>query len=495
MNGPGHTMTDIISGISSLFYHRVGEPLLFSSGLFWVMFIGFILVYAVVQQRKVQMMLYVAVFSLFFYYLCNGVACLLLLFTALADWILAQRIHRSKKNKTKKLYLILSIAFSAGLLVYFKYSNLLIHTWNGLFSGNVQPIDLFLPVGISFYTFQTISYVVDVYKGKTEPARSFLQYIFYLSFFPLILAGPIMRAGKFFPQIQDGKRVTKAMIYGGLWLVIIGIVKKAILADYIAQYNNWVFDAPLHYSGFEGVMAILGYTAQIYCDFSGYSDMSIGLASIMGFDLGENFNFPYQARNLSDFWRRWHISLSTWMRDYIYIPLGGNRGSKWRVYPNIMITMLIAGLWHGASWMFVIWGVGHGMGLIIQKVNKPWLDRLPDHFMVRFCSWLLTFVFVALLWVVFRSESLGQSVSLFTHIWADFDITYALPFLKARATWCVCIALIFLWHVIHVQAYEQMKTCFIRLPWIVKVLILLTVVQLVIQYQTNSVQPFIYFRF
>jgi len=491
----GYTVTDILNGFSSLFHHRVGEPLLFSSGLFWVMFIGFILIYAVVQQRKVQMMLYVAAFSLFFYYLSNGIACLLLLFTALVDWILAQRIYEAEERRTKRIYLTLSIVLSVGLLIYFKYSNFLIHTWNGLFSGNLQPLDILLPVGISFYTFQTISYVVDVYKGKIEPTTSFLQYVFYLSFFPLILAGPIMRAGKFFPQIQDGKQITKTMIYGGLWLVIIGILKKAVLADYIAQYNNWVFDAPLTYSGFEGVMAILGYTAQIYCDFSGYSDMSIGLASIMGFDLGKNFDFPYQARNLSDFWRRWHISLSTWMRDYIYIPLGGNRAGKWRVYLNNMITMLIAGLWHGASWMFVIWGAGHGIGLIIQKMCKPWLDKLPDHFMVRFCSWLLTFTFVATLWVFFRSESMEHSISLLTHIWADFDPSYALPFLKARTTWCAFITLIFLWHAINARAYEQIKVGFIRMPWIAKMLILLIVVQLVLQFQTDSVQPFIYFRF
>ena len=488
-------MNDIWSGLKSLLAHHIGEPLLFSSGTFWVMFIVFILLYAVVQQRKIQMMLYVTVFSLFFYYLCNGMACLLLLFTAIADWLLAQRIAQATEKKQKKIYLTLSICLSAGILVYLKYSNFLIDTWNNLFSENFQLLHLFLPVGISFYTFQSISYVVDVYKGKVEPTKSFLQYIFYLSFFPLILAGPIMRAGNFFPQIQEGKKITKAMIYGGLWLVILGIMKKAILADYIAEYNSWVFDAPLQYSGFEGAMAVLGYAAQIYCDFSGYSDMSIGMASIMGFNLGENFNFPYQARNLSDFWRRWHISLSTWMRDYIYIPLGGNRCSAWRSYLNNMLTMLIAGLWHGASWMFVIWGAGHGLGLIIQKVNKPWLDNLPDNHLVRFCSWLLTFLFVTILWVFFRSSSMEQGIALLTRIGTDFDIAYAIPFLKARSTWCFFIVLIFLWHTINNRAYERIKEIFIHLPWWVKVLVFMIVIQLVIQYQTDSVQPFIYFKF
>lgn len=490
-----YTITDIFTGLSALLSHRVGEPLLFSSGLFWVMFIVFILVYACVQQRKVQMMLYVTLFSLFFYYLCNGVALSLLLFTALIDWLIARCIYQEKHKPYKRLYVLLSLTLSLGILVCFKYSNLLIDTWNTLFTTHFRLVNLLLPVGISFYTFQSISYVIDVYRGKVEPATSFLQYLFYLSFFPLVLAGPIMRAGKFFSQITDHKKVSKAMIYGGLWLIILGIIKKAVLADYIAQYNDWVFDAPLHYSGFEGAMAILGYTAQIYCDFSGYSDMSIGMASIMGFDLGENFNFPYQARNLSDFWRRWHISLSTWMRDYVYIPLGGNRCGTLRMYFNNMATMLVAGLWHGASWMFVAWGAGHGIGLIIQKINKPWLDKLPDNGIVRFCSWLLTFLFVAVLWVFFRSASIEQGVNLLTHVWTNFDISYALPFLQARATWCVFIALIFVWHCIDARTYEQIKNGFIRLPWIVKVLVFMVIVQLVLQFQTDNVQPFIYFQF
>lgn len=488
-------LNDCISGVCELLYHPVGQPLLFSSGLFWVLFLFFIVGYALVQQRKVQMMLYVAVFSLFFFYLCNGLALFLLLFTAFADWVLARRIYAAEGRLEKKLYLLCSICLSVGILVYFKYSNFLIITWNSLFSANFQLLDIVLPVGISFYTFQTISYVTDVYRGKLAPTDSFLQYVFYLSFFPVILAGPIMRAEKFFPQITDGKQVAKAAIYGGLWLIILGIVKKAVFADYIALYNNWVFDDPLHYSGFEGIMAVIGYTAQIYCDFSGYSDMSIGMASIMGFELGKNFNFPYQARSLSDFWRRWHISLSTWMRDYIYIPLGGNRCSELRVYANNMFTMLVAGLWHGASWMFVIWGALHGAGLIVQKINKPWLDKLPDTFLVRFLSWLLTFVFIAFLWIFFRSASMEQGIALIGRIWDDFDWAYAIPFWEARTTWCVFIFLIYLLHAIRPYQYEKIKDGFVRLPWVLKALVFLLVVQLVIQFRTDTVQPFIYFQF
>lgn len=490
-----YTFDQIIAGLKSLFHHNIGEPLVFSSGIFWVMFIGFILIYSFIYSKKIQMMLYVAAFSLFFYYLCNGVIFLLLPFTALVDWIIAQRIHDTEKKLHRRLYLLTSILLSVGILIYFKYTNFFINTWNNLFSGNFSFIDIALPVGISFYTFQSIAYVTDVYRKKIEPTTSFLQYLFYLSFFPLILAGPIMRAEKFFPQIKDGKRVDRAMIYGGLWLVILGIIKKAVFADYIAQYNNMVFDAPLAFSGFEGFMAVIGYSAQIYCDFSGYSDMSIGIASIMGFDLGKNFNFPYQAKNLSDFWRRWHISLSTWMRDYIYIPLGGNRSGKFRVYLNNMITMLVAGLWHGASWMFIIWGGAHGAGLIIQKLNKPWLDKLPDNFAVRFFSWLLTFAFVTFLWIFFRSTSMEASVSLITHVWKDFDLAYTVPFVLARLQWVVFLALVFLLHAIRPKQYDKVKEIFIALPWWGKTLIFLIAVQLVLQFQTANVQPFIYFQF
>jgi D-alanyl-lipoteichoic acid acyltransferase DltB (MBOAT superfamily) len=489
------TVHDLIHGMTALFSRQPGDPLLFCSGTFWVLFVFFILIYAFVSQRKTQMMLYVAAFSLFFYFQNNGWIFLLMPLTAFYDFWIAKRIYDCREPRKRKAYLLLSIGLSISILAYFKYTNLFLQTWQNLFAGNFDPLDIFLPVGISFYTFQTISYVVDVYRGKIKPTDSFLQYLFYISFFPLILAGPIMRADKFFPQIQDNKKITQAMIYGGLWLIILGIVKKAIFADYIAQYNNWIFEDPLHYSGFEGLMGVIGYSAQIYCDFSGYSDISIGLASIMGFDLGKNFDFPYQSKNLTEFWRRWHISLSFWMRDYIYISLGGNRVGKFRMYLNNLITMLVAGLWHGASWMFVIWGGLHGVGLIIHKLNKPWLDKIPDSLPVRFVSCLFTFCSVAFLWIFFRGSSMSVCIDLITHIAGDFDWAYCLPFFQARKTWCIILILIFLLHFIRADDYEKVKAWFVRSPWIVKALIFLVVVQLVLQMGSGEVQPFIYFQF
>lgn len=488
-------LNDLLTGLTSLFSHQAGTPVLFSSGTFWLWFILFIAIYTFVHKQKTLMMLYVATFSLFFFYQSNGLVFFLLPITAILDFNFARLIHASSNPRARKCYLACSILLSIGILTYFKYTNFFIDTWNRLFAGNFRLCDLFLPVGISFYTFQSISYVVDVYKKKIMPTHSLLQYVFYISFFPLILAGPIMRADKFFPQITDKKVVKKEMIYGGLWLVIVGLIKKAVLADYLAQYNNWVFNDPLHYSGFEGLMAVVGYSAQIYCDFSGYSDMSIGIASIMGFDLGKNFNLPYQSTNLSEFWRRWHISLSTWMRDYIYIPLGGNRKGEFRTYINNLATMLVAGLWHGASWMFVIWGGLHGLGLALQKLNKPWLNRLPDNVATRFFSWLLTFSFVTFLWIFFRSSTMEGCINLIVHIGNDFDLAYLIPFFHARSTWCIFLILIFVLHAFPPRLHDGAKMLFIKTPWPVQLLIFALAVQLVVQFQTGNVQPFIYFQF
>lgn len=494
-NSAASFIKNIPSSFYSLFKRTVPEILLFNSGTFWLAFIVFILFFALIRKKKILMMLYVLAFSLLFYYLTNGITFLILPFTALCDYLLARLIFSAKNIKIKKLFLCISLVMSLGILVFFKYTNFLILSFNDIFNNNFHLIDIFLPVGISFYTFQTVSYVVDVYKGRLEPTKSFLQYIFYLSFFPLILAGPIVRAKNFFPQIKDNKYISNRMIYTGLWLIILGLVKKAIFADYISQFNNWVFDSPLSYSGFEGLMAVIGYTAQIYCDFSGYSDMSIGLAMIMGFNLGVNFNFPYKSRNLSEFWRRWHISLSSWMRDYIYIPLGGNKKGKFMTYLNNFLTMLIAGIWHGASYMFIVWGAMHGVGLIIQKINKPWLDKIPNKWYFNIFFQILTFAFVAFLWIFFRGNNMTVCFDLIRNICTNFDFAYLVPFFQVRTMWCVFIILIYLFHALPESFWNKSKMLFIKSHWTIKALILLIVIQLIIQFSTGEIQPFIYSKF
>lgn len=476
------------------------EPMLFSSGLFWVLFLIFLPIYAAVKKRMWQMMIFVVAFSFFFYYKSSGLFVLMLAGTSMADWLLSRAMARTTVRGLRRLYAGVSLSLSLGILGYFKYANFFMWNWAAMVGGNFAPMDIILPVGISFYTFQSISYIIDVYKGAVKPTDTWLEYVFFLSFFPALVAGPIVRADYFLPQIRANHRTTKLEAYMGLWLIILGVVKKAIIADYIAQYNDLIFSVDPTtgvpgYSGFETMMGIIGYTMQIYCDFSGYSDMAIGIALIMGFKLAKNFDFPYKARNLTDFWRRWHISLSTWLRDYIYIPLGGNRKGKARTYLNSFTTMLIGGLWHGAAWKFVFWGGMHGVGLMVHKAAKPYLGRIADTFYVRAASWLITFIFVALLWVFFRADTFGDSVAIIRHAFTDFSPTYIVPFASARMLWLILMGVIVVSHCLPTHFWDQAAALFVRSPWIVKLLIFIVVVQLVIELRGEDVTPFIYFQF
>ena len=486
---------DIINVLSSVFMFNRDEPMLFNSGLFWILFLLFLPLYAMLKSRRKQMMLFVIAFSLFFFYKSSGMFFLLLVATSLFDWWVALFVDSSKNRFQRRLALTISLIFSLGILLFFKYSNFVIWNWNELVHGNFQPLDLIMPVGVSFYTFRTISYVVDVYKGKIQPIDDYLDYLFFLSYFPCLVAGPIVRARDFLPQMQENKPATREMIYGGLWLVMLGILKKAVFADYIAQYNNIAFGNPTGYTGFELFMAVLGFTMQIYCDFSGYSDIAIGLGSIMGFDLGINFNFPYRSLNVTEFWHRWHITLSTWLRDYVYIPLGGNRKGRVRQHVNLMVTMLLGGLWHGAAWTFVVWGAGHGIALCVHKICKPWLDRIESTRPTRFFSWLLTFTFVAFLWIFFRASSFHAAGQIISLIFTDFEWDYLPVFIERRAVWCVMLAIIFALHFVPRHVWDNLRDRFIGAPWWLKLVSFIILIQLVLQFASATVQPFLYSQF
>ena len=479
----------------SLFTFNRDEPMLFTSGLFWVLFLLFLPLYAMLKSRRKQMMIFVIAFSLFFFYKSSGVFFLLLVATSIFDWWVAQFIESSKNRTERRIALSVSLVFSLSILLFFKYSNFVIWNWNALVGGNFQPLDLIMPVGVSFYTFRTISYVVDVYKGKIQPVDDYIEYLFFLSYFPCLVAGPIVRASEFMPQLQHNKPATREMIYGGLFLVMLGILKKAVFADYIAQYNNIAFGNPAGYTGFELLMAVLGFTMQIYCDFSGYSDMAIGLGSIMGFNLGINFDYPYRSLNVTEFWRRWHISLSLWLRDYVYIPLGGNRKGQVRRYINLMVTMLLGGLWHGAAWTFVVWGAGHGIALCVHKISKPWLDRIESTRPTRFASWLLTFCFVAFMWIFFRASSFHVAGQVISGIFTDFEWAYLPVFIARRSTWCIMLAIIYGLHFVPRRVWDKLRDRFIAAPWIVKLVIFIVLIQLVLQFASATVQPFLYSQF
>ncbi len=494
---------DFSASTISLMFHNLWKmlqydpeaPMLFSSGLFWLLFILFLPVYAFVKSSKPKMVFFIICFSLYFYYKSSGLFFLMLICTSLIDWLISLQIAKSKSRGSRLAWMWTSIVISLSILGYFKYANFFLWNWNQMVEGNFQPLDIILPVGISFYTFQSISYVVDVYKQRIPPTKSWFDYLFFLSFFPALVAGPIVRADYFLPQLEANKPATRGNIYGGLWLIIIGIVKKALIADYIAQFNDLIFNDPSYYTGVQTLMGVLGYTMQIYCDFSGYSDMAIGLALMMGFKLGLNFNSPYQSRNLTEFWRRWHISLSSWLRDYVYIPLGGNRKGTFRTYVNNFLTMLIGGLWHGAAWKFVFWGAMHGVGLAVHKACKPILSKIPDNWFVSFISWLITFIYVSLLWVFFRAASFEDSILIIKNIFVDFYPDQIWQFFTIRPEWSIMMAVLIIANFIPENIYNGCCRVFIKMPWVLKIIIFLIAVQLVIEFMAEEVAPFIYFQF
>ena len=489
------TLSTLWANILEKLAYDPQSPMIFSSGTFWALFLFFMPIYALLKRSRMKMVLYVVAFSLYFYYKSSGIFFLLIIATSIIDYLLSLLLATRQKEWQRKLCVLLSVTVSLGVLGYFKYANFLLGSWAQIVGSNFQPLDIILPVGISFYTFQSISYIVDVYRRRIEPTDSWLEYIFFLSFFPALVAGPIVRADHFLPQIKANRVPERSEVWMGFWLILLGIVKKALLADYIAQYNDIVFTTPETYTGFENLMAMLGYTMQIYCDFSGYSDMAIGIALIMGFNLPQNFNLPYKSLNVTEFWHRWHISLSSWLRDYLYIPLGGNRKGKVRMYLNNFITMLIGGLWHGASWKFVAWGGFHGVALIAHKASQPLLKRIPDTRIVKFVSWVITICFIVFTMAIFRVNSLGDLWVMLGNLFTNFHLDYLPVFVDVRLTWCIFMLVLILSHAMPDGWWQRLGERFAVMPWVVKLLVFVVVVQLVLQFRSEDVAPFIYFQF
>lgn len=462
-----------------------------------VMLVAFLAIYTLVKRAsRTTMMLYVVAFNLYFAYRLNGSVMWLLPATACFNYALTQEMAL-REGRTRKLLLATVVVADLAVLAYFKYATFILNDVIGLMlRTNFSLGSIVLPVGISFYTFQGISHAVDVYRRRFTMNTTLLEYFFYLTFFPLLLAGPITRAENLIPRLRRNRQASSRMVWSGLWLIMLGLVKKNMVSDYIGQFTTWVFDAPQTFSGFENMAALLGYPVQIYFDFSGYSDMSIGAAAILGFWLPDNFRFPYRALSLTDFWRRWHISLSTWFRDYLYIPLGGNRKGTLRMYANNFITMLVAGLWHGASWMFVIWGALHGFGLCVHKFFSRQLRiTIPSTLWGNTLSWLITYVYVCFAWSFFRSQSLTQLGTMYNKITADFNWAYLSPFVYARPLWTVCLIGAMLTYLVPERTYTRLQLRFITLPWLAKFLLFIVCVQLAIEVAQEDVQPFIYGAF
>lgn len=478
-----------------LFVYNPQEPLIFSSGFFLFLFAAFLWIYIVLSPTQKPKLLFVTLFSLYFYYKSSGIYFLLLLLATVVDFTLANMIHRTDVPWKRKLYLIISLSINLGVLGYFKYTNFLYESFCTLTGANFQPFDIFLPVGISFFTFQSLSYTLDVYRRDLKPVDHILDYAFYLSFFPQLVAGPIVRASDFLPQIHQPTYVSREMIGRGVFLIATGLFKKAVISDYISiNFVDRVFDAPALYTGLENLLAVYGYALQIYCDFSGYSDMAIGIALLLGFHFIINFDSPYQSKNITEFWRRWHISLSSWLRDYLYISLGGNRKGKIRTYLNLMITMLLGGLWHGASWRFVIWGGLHGTALAFHKFFTSTF-RLPDNTWWRAIGLIITFHFVCFCWIFFRAFDLETVRLMLTQIFTHFNGSILPEFIGGYKFVSFLLVLGYILHFIPASVQHRAEEQVTRWPLVVKALCIVLVIVLVIQTKSAGVQPFIYFQF
>ena len=343
----------------------------------------------------------------------------LIIGSTLVDYWVGLKIDKHQDApKIKRRWLMVSLTVNLGALAFFKYANFFADSAVGLFSwlglpANEVTLGIVLPVGISFYTFQTLSYSLDIYAGKLKPKESLLDLATFVAFFPQLVAGPIVRASDFLPQLDSLRSFSQVNLRACLTLFLVGFFKKACISNNLGPIADQYFAAPDAYTALSSWIAVLSYTVQIYCDFSGYSDMAIACSGLLGYELCINFDFPYFASSITDFWRRWHISLSTWLKDYLYIPLGGNRGGTLFTYRNLMLTMVLGGLWHGAAWTFVIWGFLHGLALIVHKEWHSLGKRIPA-LVDSSAVWgvPLTFYWVCITWVFFRADSFGSAMTV-----------------------------------------------------------------------------------
>jgi alginate O-acetyltransferase complex protein AlgI len=389
--------------------------MIFTSFEFVLFFVGVLLVRSLLRNFALEKWFLLA--ASYVFYMSWSVPCaLLILFTSFVDYAVGAGLGRIEDQRRRKLLIVVSIAANLGVLGFFKYTNFFVENiWLALTALGLHVrrwhYDILLPVGISFFTFQSMTYTIETYRRNIPPSHSPRDFLLFVAFFPQLLAGPINRAADLLPQFGHRVRANAAEFESGLAQFALGAVKKLVIADQVAPNVDLIFANPGGYDGFTLFQGALGYAIQIYCDFSGYSDMAIGCARMMGFRFMENFQMPYSALSITEFWRRWNISLSSWFRDYLYVPLGGNRKGPERTYVNLMVTMLLCGLWHGASWNFVFWGGFHGAALAIHRAWKAWnpLKPLNDRPALRFVwslvARLLTLGLVLVSWIFFRAQS------------------------------------------------------------------------------------------
>jgi D-alanyl-lipoteichoic acid acyltransferase DltB (MBOAT superfamily) len=549
--------------IYQLFSFNVDEPLIFTQLDFWLFFILVMVVFSAIHKQFLVRSIFLTVISLFFYFKTSGLFVLLLGLTLVVNYLFAILVETSEKDRTKKWLIAGSVTFNLLLLGYFKYAYFFTDSFNQLFQTKYEIVNHFalwgngffgegtfldkilIPVGVSFFTFHNISYVVDIYRKEIK-VSSFFDYSFYVTYFPHLVAGPIVRARDFIPQIKQPFTLSKQDFSRALVQITKGLFKKIVLADYIAvHFIDKIADAPEAYPGFVSVLAMWAYSLQIYGDFSGYTDIAIGISRLMGFTLLENFNSPYKAVSVADFWRRWHKSLGSWLRDYLYIPLGGNRSGGigtyiastiifvflifitqwyeliyvyvglmllyflcWHLFPkvknylnrdfNLLITMVVGGLWHGASENFVIWGTMNGLALIFYQYWKkisPY--EQSSAWGIRAWRIFLTFNFITFTRVWFRLDEAGEPIKMLNHIWVHFDFTWDV-FVKVLETYQAAFWLILTGFVLHwlPQSWKEKGTqAFEKIPFFLQGIAIAFSVFLMYQAISDTFKPFVYFQF
>ena len=480
--------------------------------IFFVLVVGLLFV---IKYRRFQH-IFLLIASYFFFYYTSNYLIILLIYSTLMDFFIGKQIWKTQKIRNKKILLIISLIGNLGLLGFFKYADFAILQFNYLgeqfnLARDIPFLNLALPIGISFYTFQTISYTVDIYRGKLKPSESLREFALFVAFFPQLVAGPIIRASEFLPQLREKlqkfetNQKIKQIIFQnsnlklGITLMIIGFFKKMFFADNIAPIANEIFSNPYGLESFTIILGTIAFGLQIYGDFSGYTDIAIGAALILGFKLPINFNKPYFATSPSDFWRRWHISLSSWLRDYLYIPLGGNKKGAKFTYANLMIVMFLGGLWHGASWNFIIWGVLHGSYLAVHKILVNKFPSLANNLFFKtksgkILSIFVTQYFIFLAWIAFRVKDIDAMIYSFTkYIILDFEISGTIEFILVHK---LAIGIMSLFIILNFISYKKdMKKMIVNLKLRYWILVLVIPISLILLFFDATPNDFIYFQF
>ena len=468
--------------------------MIFTEPRFILFFVIIFILYWSCPYNKIRK-IFLLLCSYIFYSAWNWRFLFLILISTSVDYVVGVQLTKTNKQKIRKILLLTSLSVDLGILGFFKYFNFFAQSLSTFLQSlgvevDYTYINIILPVGISFYTFQALSYTIDVYLGKIEPCKNPIDFALFIAFFPQLVAGPIVRAIDFIPQLFVLRKWTDVRVRACLLLFLAGFIKKACISDNLSPYADAYFQDPASFSTCSTHLAAILYSIQIYCDFSGYSDMAIACAGLLGYHFPVNFNFPYFAVNIADFWRRWHISLSSWLRDYLYIPLGGNRNGTAKTYRNLLLTMFLGGLWHGASWNFVIWGSIHGIALMFLRI----VDTLiPTNYsktkLKTIISCLVTYIFVCSTWILFRSSDFYTSTQILSSFFLinNSGTQVLWPFL-----WIYILILL----AVHWIVYKNyLKTFVYNLPIPVFSLLYGVAWAIIMTWVNTSYRPFIYFQF